>query len=274
MSGGTFPITIVDTELTELALLDSPELQFIDADGHPYASGTLGTFIADSMTPKDTWLDPDAVTLNTNPIVLDSAGRCVVWGDGLYRVILKDVDGNTIFDKPSTTLVSRAMVPVVGAATLADARDAMGITALLDAEATARANADAAELARAEAAEATLGAGIAAEITRAEGAEASLAAGIAAETARAEAAEAALSALLHTIQCGIATPSSGHVRVTFGTPFATPPAIFLNVQTAGIARGACYGAVSDVNGCDIFEVSAGTLIPGNVPIYWLAIEMS
>jgi hypothetical protein len=49
------------------------------------------------------------------------------------------------------------MVPVVSAPTLAEARDAMGITDAIAAEAALRAAADAAETARAEAAEAALG---------------------------------------------------------------------------------------------------------------------
>ena len=68
-----------------VVLLPSAELQFSDANGHPYAGGTLELLVPGTTTPKDTWTDPDGAALNTNPIVLDAAGRCIVYGDGAYR---------------------------------------------------------------------------------------------------------------------------------------------------------------------------------------------
>jgi hypothetical protein len=138
-------------------LLPPAVLQFCDADGEPYAGGTIETYVPGTTTPKDTWQDSDGTALNTNPIVLDAAGRAIIYGDGAYRTILRDSTGNLIWDQPSYTYVSAAMAPVVGAADLATARQAMGVTDAIAAEATLRANADAAETSRAEAAEAALG---------------------------------------------------------------------------------------------------------------------
>src|SRR5580765_8611613 len=104
-----------------------PELQFIDADGHPYAGGSLATYVVGTTTPKATWVDPDQAALNTNPIILDSAGRCLCWGDGEYRLILRDAVGNLIWDQPATTIVSAAMAPVMLAPTIADAVHLLGI---------------------------------------------------------------------------------------------------------------------------------------------------
>jgi len=127
--------------------------------------------------------------------VLDAAGRAIVFGDGLYRTVLKDADGNLVFDAMSSTLVSDAMAPVVIAPTIADALELLGVQDAIDAdvtveavraaaaeaaEAAARAAADAAEAAARAAADAILTAGLAAEIARATAAEAALAAGIAA----------------------------------------------------------------------------------------------
>lgn len=39
-------------------------------------------------------------TLNTNPIILDSRGQAVIYGNGSYRQILRDSLGNLIWDKP------------------------------------------------------------------------------------------------------------------------------------------------------------------------------
>lgn len=128
-------------------LLPNAEVQFIDANGHPYAGGTLEMFIENTSTHKDTWLAPEGGddNLNSNPIVLDAAGRAIIFGDGAYRTLLKDSDGNTIWDKPSFTYVSVAMAPVVGAATIADAVELLGINDLIAVEAAARAAADSAE---------------------------------------------------------------------------------------------------------------------------------
>jgi hypothetical protein len=68
-----------------------------------------------------------------------------MFGDGDYRLVLQDALGNLIFDIPATTIVSAAMEPVVSAPTLTDALDQLGVTALIDAEAIARSNADSAE---------------------------------------------------------------------------------------------------------------------------------
>ena len=119
-----------------------PEPQFCDQNGIPYAGGTITTYVMGTSTPKTTWMDPNLTAMNTNPIVLDAAGRCVMWGDGDYRLILRDIAGNLIWDQPSTSIVSAAMAPVVEAATLQDAMDAMGVTAAINAEANARAAAD------------------------------------------------------------------------------------------------------------------------------------
>jgi hypothetical protein len=123
----------------------APELQWSDADGVPLAGGTIATYAMGTTTPKSTWLDPGLTALNPNPVVLDAAGRSQMYGDGDYRLILKDKLGNLIFDGPATTIVSAAMEPVVSAPTIPDALALLGVNALISAEATARSNADSAE---------------------------------------------------------------------------------------------------------------------------------
>lgn len=118
------------------SLLPSAELQFSDADGKPYAGGSVGFYVPGTLTAKSTWQDSGASVLNTNPVVLDSAGRCIVWGSGAYRMILKDSAGNLIWDQTtagslSDTAVSAVMLPVVGATSLQSARDLMGVTSAI-----------------------------------------------------------------------------------------------------------------------------------------------
>jgi hypothetical protein len=80
-------------------LLPNGMQQFIDGNGAPYAAGTVDFYIPSTTTRKNTWQDPDKVTLNANPVVLDAAGRATIYGTGQYRQVLKDSLGNTIWDK-------------------------------------------------------------------------------------------------------------------------------------------------------------------------------
>jgi hypothetical protein len=210
--------------MSEPSPLPTPELQFIDANGVPFSGGTLALYAPGTTTPKDSWMDYQGSVLNANPITLDAAGRCIIWGDGDYRCILSDADGNLIFDQISTTLVSAAMVPVVSAPTIAEAVRLLGMQGLVDVETT-----------RALAAEAALGTRIdttntalTAETNRAEAAETTLQNNLNAEISRAEAAEQhlqdeignATTAITSTTRTGtIATNNSGFVTVVFTTPF-------------------------------------------------------
>jgi len=192
-------------------LLPSPELQFCDANGRPYAAGTIETYVPGGSTPKATWTAPagGGGNLNTNPIVLDSAGRAIIYGDGAYRLVLRDALGNEIWDAVTSSVVSAAMLPVVQAASTADAVVLLGIQALIDASVAAEATLRAAG-------DATNAAAISAETTRAEAAEAALGTRIDNETAARIAADATLQGEIDTINAtiaGLPTSSGGSVRV-------------------------------------------------------------
>src|ERR1700722_18873055 len=62
------------------------------------AGGSVGFYIPNTLTPKQTWQNSGETVLNTNPVGLDSNGCAIVYGSGTYRVILKDSLGNTVFD--------------------------------------------------------------------------------------------------------------------------------------------------------------------------------
>jgi hypothetical protein len=226
-------------------LLPEPEAQFCDADGNPYAAGTIDTFVPGTSTPKATWQDKDGAALNTNPIVLDAAGRAIIFGDGDYRFVLKDAAGNLIYDQWTSSVVSVAMQPVVAAPTIAEAQRLLGISDV------------AAETARAEAAEAALGTRIDNEVTRATNAETSLRNDLNAEIARAEAAEANLQAQIDGVGGGTtyAQIYTRHQQVTTLT---------VNVPTgkgAKMSIGAAPGtmAVTDGGGTTTTYSASGTL---------------
>lgn len=87
-------------------LLPNGEQQFADGNGVPYAAGTVGMYIPNTLTPKTTWKDSGETLPNTNPIVLDAAGRAIIYGSGQYRQILKDQFGTTVWDQLTTDVLS------------------------------------------------------------------------------------------------------------------------------------------------------------------------
>jgi hypothetical protein len=65
----------------------------------PLANGTLTTYLTGTTTPSTTWQDAELTIANTNPIVLDARGECVVWLDSgvTYRFVLKNAQGVTLW---------------------------------------------------------------------------------------------------------------------------------------------------------------------------------
>lgn len=73
---------------------------YLSDAGAPLASGLLYTYDAGTSTPKTTYVDSAGLTANTNPIVLDAAGRASIYlGEGGYKLVLKDSLGNTLWTR-------------------------------------------------------------------------------------------------------------------------------------------------------------------------------
>lgn len=100
------------------SLLPNALQQYFDNDGNPVTSGTVDFYIPNTSTRKNTWSDSTETTVNTNPIVLDAAGRPnggkQIYGDGQYRQVLKDSLGNTIWDKVTSSTLGPGSVSLVG----------------------------------------------------------------------------------------------------------------------------------------------------------------
>lgn len=191
--------------------LPEPEPQFCDANGVPFSGGTIATYIPGTDTPADTWSDMAGTALNTNPIVLDAAGRALIYGAGDYRFVLKDVAGNLIYDQLTSAIDKSTLV------TMAEVNTAV------QAETDRAEAAEAAETSRAEAAEANLQSQITAEVARAEAAEHAL-------DTRVTALEGAGTTAAPTIQYGTSiTNSSGLATVTFATAYTSTPMVVATV---------------------------------------------
>ena len=107
-----------------------PKLQFFDAHGAPLAGGLVTTYLADGVTLTPTYQTP-AGTVNTNPVTLDPGGFGSFWGSGDYVFQVDDALGNLIYSGPIATPnaqlgISAAMLPVVQAATTAEAVALLG----------------------------------------------------------------------------------------------------------------------------------------------------
>jgi hypothetical protein len=82
------------------AILPNGKQQFSDINGKPLVGGLVYMYVPSTLIFKDTWQDSGQLVLNTNPIILDSRGEALIYGDGNYRQILKDSLGNLIWDEP------------------------------------------------------------------------------------------------------------------------------------------------------------------------------
>lgn len=76
-----------------LSLLAGAGWQFFDNSGTPLSGGKLYTYVAGTTTPATTYTDATGVQANTNPIILNSAGRVPyeIWltSSTNYKFILK-----------------------------------------------------------------------------------------------------------------------------------------------------------------------------------------
>lgn len=100
-----------------LALCPQPKLHFFGNDGLPLNGGYLYTSVAGAPSvPKATYSDAIG-TVNTNPIVLDSAGRAAIWLDGYYYMELwtgdKTVDGSEkLWDQDNVAAYSNSNIVI------------------------------------------------------------------------------------------------------------------------------------------------------------------
>jgi hypothetical protein len=100
----------------------SAEMQFLDANGLPLAGGQIFTYAAGTTTPQATYTSSSAGTPNTNPVILDAAGRAQIWiGPQSYKFVVEDMNGVVQWTEDNltdTTLNFVNYVKTAGTATL------------------------------------------------------------------------------------------------------------------------------------------------------------
>ena len=100
---------------------------FVNATNKPLVGGKLYTYLAETTTPATTYSN-DTGTPNTNPIVLDANGECNLYldDDKVYRLILKDANDVTYFDKDRVSSIGGGDYKVLTFDTIADLRLKLG----------------------------------------------------------------------------------------------------------------------------------------------------
>lgn len=69
------------------------------------AGGTVTFYEAGTTTKKTVWLDRNKTIVAANPYTLDSNGTAQIYGDGLYRVVIKSVSGTTLYDRDNINVL-------------------------------------------------------------------------------------------------------------------------------------------------------------------------
>ena len=100
---------------------------FVNATNKPLVGGKLYTYLAETTTPATTYSN-DTGTPNTNPIILDANGECNLYldDDKVYRLILKDANDVTYFDKDRVSSIGGGDYKVLTFNTIADLRLKIG----------------------------------------------------------------------------------------------------------------------------------------------------
>jgi len=85
--------------------------QCLDDNGEPLDGALVFTYAAGTSTKQTTYSNQTLTTPNTNPIVLDSAGRAQIWcGPGLFKFVLAPANDT---DPPTSPIETRDGVSAV-----------------------------------------------------------------------------------------------------------------------------------------------------------------
>lgn len=91
--------------MTTLLLSPMPLLRTYDNSGNLAIGGKIYTYVAQTSTPIATYTDSGAMSMNTNPIILDSRGECQIWVDPTlsYRYEAFDINNVPLWTQDNIT---------------------------------------------------------------------------------------------------------------------------------------------------------------------------
>lgn len=91
-------------------LMTEPKIQVLDHNGNPLSGGKIYTYAAGTLTPKASYVDSSESAENTNPIILDGAGRASIFISGSYKFIVTDAGDTTLYTADNITAFSAGTV--------------------------------------------------------------------------------------------------------------------------------------------------------------------
>ena len=205
---------------TGYGYLLGPAPQFFDANGKPLVGGKLFVYIAGTTTKAVTYSD-FYKTENTNPVVLNDLGTCmlIVPSANLYKIVLYDRKGNLLITRDNVSVSSEQQIIYTTANKVDSSDSTVDVTATTDPD-TGIITYDLSikdEIDRAKEAEKGLADAIEAEKNRAEEAEKGIADAIEAEKNRAEEAERTISeSISKETERAIAAEKSSRTEIVAG----------------------------------------------------------
>lgn len=69
-----------------------------DTDGNPLTGGLVHTYAAGTSTDKSTYTTPAKAVAHPNPIVLDTYGRVLAFGDGRYKFKIYNASNTLLYE--------------------------------------------------------------------------------------------------------------------------------------------------------------------------------
>jgi hypothetical protein len=91
----------------------------VDLSQTALSGGQVYTYAAGTTNPKTIYADKALTSAYGQPLILDSDGRAIAYGSGLYKFVVKDAVGNTVFTADNVEINSLAEI-------LTDATDPFG----------------------------------------------------------------------------------------------------------------------------------------------------
>lgn len=122
-------------------LMPNPRFVVVDANGDPISGAMVHTYIPGGTVAKTSWQDVAETIPNSNPIICDAAGSCIIYGSGSYQLTVTDANGVAIpgYSGVTADTFSGALTLITAETARATAAE-VAITAAVTAE-TARATA-------------------------------------------------------------------------------------------------------------------------------------